>query len=162
MQTIEQLLAEHPFTRGMRPEHLALIAGCARNAHYDRDRYLFREGDPAEAFYVLRQGRVALEVYSPHRGAINVQTLGPGEVLGWSWLFPPYRCTFDARVLEPVRALAFAGACLRGKAEADHELGYELMRRVARVFTDRLAATRLQLLDLYAHPATTAGQPGAP
>lgn len=146
---IAQVLKDHPFTAGLRPEQLAIVAGCARNVGLPAGRYAFREGEPASTFYALRDGAVALELHAPGKGGVVVQTLHAGDVLGWSWLFPPYRWTFDARVVEPVRAVAFDGACLRGKAEADHELGYELMKRVARVFTDRLAATRVQLLDLY-------------
>jgi CRP/FNR family cyclic AMP-dependent transcriptional regulator len=146
---IDALLREHPFTAGMKAEHVALIAGCAKNVHLAPGTYALREGDPAGTFYALRDGVVALEVHAPGRGDLVVQTLHAGDVLGWSWLFPPYRWAFDARVVEPVRAIALDGACLRGKAERDHELGYELMTRVAKVFTTRLAATRLQLLDLY-------------
>jgi CRP-like cAMP-binding protein len=149
LRTIEDLLAEHPFCAGMKPEHLHLLAGCGKNVHLPAGKHALRTGEPADTFYALREGVVALEVYSPTGGGLVVQTLHAGEILGWSWLFPPYRWTFDARVVEPVRAIALDGACLRGKAEADHELGYELMKRVAKVFTTRLAATRMQLLDLY-------------
>ena len=85
----------------------------------------------------------------PHRGLITVQTVREGDVLGWSWLFPPYRWHFGARTLQTTRALAFDGKCLRGKCENDHDLGYELFRRFSQVITERLEATRLQLLDLY-------------
>lgn len=151
VQGIAAILQDQPFTTGLRPEHLAVLAGCARNVHLTVGTFPITEGAAADTFYVLREGVVAIEVHSP-AGPLVVQTLHAGDVLGWSWLFPPYRSTFDARVVEPVRAIAFDGACLRGKAEADHELGYELMKRMARVFTSRLAATRLQLLDLYGHP----------
>ncbi|MEZ6189071.1 MAG: cyclic nucleotide-binding domain-containing protein [Planctomycetota bacterium] len=149
MRTIEEELAEQGFTRDLRPEHRALIAGCGSLRAFPAGSTIFRAGDPADTFYLLRSGRVALEVYGPSRGALTVETLGPGQVLGWSWLFEPYRCSFDARVVSDARTIAFDGACLRGKAEADHELGYQLMRRMARVFTQRLEATRLQLLDVY-------------
>lgn len=153
MKHIRELLDALPLTSGMQPAQLDLVAGCGKNVSFPAGAFLFRAGDPADTFYALRGGRVALEVFAPNRGAISVETLGQGEILGWSWLFPPYRYAFDARALEPVRAIAFDGACLRGKAEADHDLGYELMKRVARVFTDRLTATRMQLLDVYGHPA---------
>jgi CRP-like cAMP-binding protein len=149
VRTIADELREHEFTRGMAPEHLTLIAGCGRNVVLTPGSWAFREGDPADTFWLLRAGRVALEVHSPTAGGLVVETLGEGEVLGWSWLFPPHRYAFDARVVEPTRAIAFDGACLRGKAERDPVLGYELMKRVARVFTQRLTATRLQLLDMY-------------
>ncbi len=149
LHDIREILRDHPFTAGMQPEHLALMAGCGQNVGLTAGKYVIREGEAASTFFALRSGIVALELYSPSKGGLVVQTLHAGDVLGWSWLFPPYRWTFDARVVEPVRAVALDGACLRKKAEADHELGYELMKRVAQVFTRRLAATRLQLLDLY-------------
>lgn len=146
-RSIAEVLAGEPFTSGLSAEHLALLAGCARNVALVPGP-LHREGEPADAFYLLRGGSVALEVHAP-AGALVVETLHAGDALGWSWLFPPHRWSFDVRVLEPARAIAFDGACLRGKCERDHELGYQLMKRVAQVFTGRLAATRLQLLDLY-------------
>lgn len=148
MKTIVDELRAHPFTQGMRPEHLDVISGCGRNVAL-QPGLAHKEGDPADTFYALREGLVSLEVHAPTGRPLVVQTVRGGEILGWSWLFEPYRWTFDARVVEPVRAIAFDGACLRKKAEADHELGYELMKRMARVFTGRLAATRMQLLDLY-------------
>ena len=151
MQTIPEFLSTHPFTEGLSHEHLELIAGCAKNVGFREGDYVFREGDPADTFYVIREGRVALETFAPGRGAVTVQTVRSGEVLGWSWLFPPYRTSFDARVTAPTRMVAFDGACLRGKTDTDHELGYQLMKRMAQVFTARLTATRLQLLDVYGH-----------
>lgn len=153
MRTIQDELADVPLFAGLRPEHLALVAGCGRNVAHAAGEHLFREGDPADLFWALRAGRVAIELHAERRGALTVETLGEGEVVGWSWLFPPHRYAFDARVVEPVRAIAFDGACLRGKCERDHELGYELMKRMARLFTRRLAATRWQLLDVYGAPA---------
>lgn len=149
MKTIAEFLAEHPFTQGLSPEHLALMAGCATNKVFHKDAYMFREGDPADVFYVIRTGRVALEIFAGSRGAVTVQTVRDGEILGWSWLFEPHVTSFDARVVDDTRVVAFDGKCLRGKADHDHELGYQLMKRMARVFTRRLGATRLQLLDVY-------------
>lgn len=149
---IDVVLRDHPFTSGMRPEHQHELAACAKNVLLPAGAAPIREGQAADVFYALRDGVVAIEVPAP-TGPLVVQTLHAGEVLGWSWLFPPYRWSFDARVVEPARAVAFDAACLRGKVERDHELGYELMLRVAKVFTSRLAATRLQLMDLYGHRA---------
>jgi len=121
------------------------------NVRFDAGAFLFREGDPADRFYLVRRGRAAIEISAPERGGIVVETVGPGEVIGFSWLFPPYRWRFDARVLEPMTALALDGACLRGKCEEDHELGYQLVRKAADVVLERLQATRMQLLDVYGH-----------
>ena len=148
-RTIRDLISGHELLSGLDPEYLDLVAGCGRNVAFGVGDWIGREGAPADSFYVLREGRVALEVHSPDRGPIVVATLSPGDVLGWSWLFPPYRWRFDARALDPVRAVALDGVCLRGKCDADPRLGYELMRRFARIMVGRLEATRLQLLDVY-------------
>jgi CRP/FNR family cyclic AMP-dependent transcriptional regulator len=151
MQTLEQLIAVAPLFDGLAAEHLQLIAGCGANDRFEAGAELFHEGDPADRFFLIRQGSVALELEAPGRGTLVIETLQPGEVVGWSWLFEPYRWLFDARAREPTRVVAFDGACLRGKCEADHELGYQLMRRFAGSITERLQATRLQLLDVYGH-----------
>lgn len=149
METLKDLLARHAFFKGLKDEDLELIAGCATNVHFDAGQHLFREGDDANRFFALRHGRVSIEIHVPGRGGVTVQTAGEGEILGWSWLFPPYKCQFDARAQEGVRATAFDGACLRKKCDADPALGYELMKRLAHLVSKRLEATRLQLLDLY-------------
>jgi CRP-like cAMP-binding protein len=151
MQTLEELIAAAPLFAGLEEAHLALIAGCGANEHFAAGTELFREGAPAERFFLIREGAIALEVEAPGRGRLVIETLHRGEVVGWSWLFEPYRWEFDARTQEPTRVVTFDGACLRGKCEADHELGYQLMRRFAASMTDRLQATRLQLLDVYGH-----------
>jgi CRP-like cAMP-binding protein len=149
METIGDLLSRHTFFTGLTPEYLALIAGCGQNVHFAPGAYLLREGEKADRFFAIRVGSVAVETYVPSRGAVTLQTIGEGEILGWSWLFPPYVYQFDARAREDVRATAFDGACLRGKCDADPVLGYELMKRVARLVSSRLEATRRQLLDVY-------------
>ena len=152
MRTLEDLIAASPVFAGLERRHLELIAGCGGNERLPAGAYLFREGDPAERFFLIREGSVALEVSSPGRGALVIQTLDAGEVAGWSWLFPPFRWQFDGRVTDALRLVAFDAVCLRGKCDADHELGYQLMRRFAATAIDRLQATRLQLLDVYASP----------
>jgi len=148
-QSIEELIAAMPTFAGLPPEQLATVAGCGRTCGFEGGAEIAREGGPADTFYAIRSGRVALDVAAPGPGALTIGTLGAGDVLGWSWLFPPYRWSFDARALEPVRAIEFDGACLRGKCEADHDLGYEMMKRFMPVLIQRLQATRLQILDVY-------------
>lgn len=150
-RTIEELLPDVPAFEGLDEGYLELIAGCGSNRVFEAGEYLFREGDPADSFFVLRRGRIALEVFVPSRGQVIVSTHGDGEVVGWSWLFPPYRWQFDGRAAETSHAIAFDGACLRGKCDADDALGYELMQRFASRMLARLQATRLQLLDVYGH-----------
>jgi CRP/FNR family transcriptional regulator, cyclic AMP receptor protein len=153
VQKVDELLQDVPMFHGMAPEHLDLIAGCGSNRIFRPGDYLLREGERADSFYVIRRGDVAVETYVPQRGALTLETLGGGDVLGWSWLFPPYRVAFDARAVDTVHTLAFDGRCLRGKCEEDHDLGYELLKGFAEVIVERLQATRMQLLDVYGHVA---------
>jgi CRP-like cAMP-binding protein len=149
VETLDQELAGTTVFGGLDAAYLDLIAGCGRNTQAGADTYLLREGDPADTFYLIRRGSVALEVHRPGHGGLQIETLGPGDPVGWSWLFPPYRCQLDARTREPCRLIAIDGACLRAKCETDHELGFQLMRRFAGEVIGRLQATRFQLLDVY-------------
>ncbi len=153
MRTLELIIAEHPFFKDLKSEHLQFIVGCASNVCFNPGTFIFREGEEAEQFYLIRQGKVALEIYVPQRGSVTIQTISAGDILGFSWLFPPYRWHFDARALELTRAIAFDGKCLRTKCEEDHDLGYEFMKRFASIIMQRLQATRIQLLDVYAEHA---------
>jgi CRP-like cAMP-binding protein len=146
---IVQALAVHPFLHGMTEHHLEQIASCAQIITVTVGQYLGRERETASAFYLLQTGRVAIEIHSPKKGTVRVLTIGPGEVVGWSWLVPPNRWQFDARVVEPIQALALDARGLRVRCEEDHELGYQLLKRLVDVVGGRLAATRLQLLDVY-------------
>lgn len=148
-QTLEPVLAKQPFLKDLDRGHLQQVAGCAFDVRFDAGQFIFREGEAANQFYIITRGKVALEVFVPGRGPITIETLGEGEVLGWSWLFPPHRWHFDGRALDLTRAIAFDAKCLRGKCEADHDLGYELVKRFANVIMERLQATRLRLLDVY-------------
>ena len=148
-QGFEGVLSQHPFFRDLDAEHLATVAGCASNEVFAAGTFLCREGQPADVFYVLRFGRVAVEIATPSGGPVVVETVEPGDVLGWSWLFPPFKWHFDARATTLVRALALDGACLRKKCDQDARLGYDLMGRFAQLAVRRLEATQLQLLDLY-------------
>jgi CRP/FNR family cyclic AMP-dependent transcriptional regulator len=149
METIERILAEHPFFEGLEKHYLEFIVSCAANVRFDAGQLIFREGEDANRFYLIRQGKVALEVFHLERGSIPIQTLGEGDVLGWSWLVPPYRWRFDARAVELTRAFSLDGKCIRQKCEESPDLGYELLKRFAQVLEQRLQATRLQLLDMY-------------
>lgn len=149
MHDLESIIAAHPFFKELSARHLQLVTGCASNVRFDAGKYIFREGEPADSFYVIREGQVALELFAPGHGAITIQTLDDGDVIGWSWLIPPYRWHFAARAMTTTRALAFDGKCLRDKCEADRDFGYEFLKRFTRIMTERLEATRLQLLDMY-------------
>jgi CRP/FNR family cyclic AMP-dependent transcriptional regulator len=149
IHTFEQVLAEHPFFKDLDEPHLDTVVGCVSNVVFEPGEFIFREGEAADRFFVVREGKVAVEVFVPNKGPVTIETIEGGEVLGWSWLFAPYKARFDARALNAVRALALDGACLRAKCEKDPGLGYELLKRFTQVVVSRLEATRMQLLDLY-------------
>lgn len=146
--TLAELLAEHRFFADLDDEFVGVLAACAHEVHVPGGTVLFEEGGPAQACWFLRRGRVSVEVRTP-RGVAVIATVGPGQVLGWSWLFPPYRWHFDARALEDLDAIMLDGPCVRARVEADPRLGYELMKRFTELSIQRLQSTRLQLLDLY-------------
>lgn len=137
-------LAEHSFLKGLSRPHLEILADCAMLAHFDADQVIFREGEPANRFYLLRRGRISVGT-NTERGRLVVQEIGAGDVLGWSWLYPPYYWHFDARALEPTEAMFFYGTRLRQLCEDDPSLGYALMKRTAAVVIDRLVAAQKQL-----------------
>lgn len=149
METLEPILAEHPFFKELEEPYLQLIVGCATNVIFNAGQSIVREGEEANHFYLIRHGKVALEIATPKKSPITIQTIGEGEILGWSWLIPPYHWLFDAKAVELTRAIALDGKCLRKKCEEDHDLGYELLKRFAHIMDQRLQATRLQLLDVY-------------
>jgi CRP/FNR family cyclic AMP-dependent transcriptional regulator len=152
MEGLERIIREHPFFSGLSEEFTALVCGCAKNVRFEASQYLFHEGQPADEFYLLRHGRVALEIASPGRGSLTFETLSEGAIVGVSWLVPPYRWTYDARALTLVRAIAMDAACLRRKCEDDHHLGYDMMKRFIPPLVERLHSTRLQVLDVYGTP----------
>ena len=154
MRTVEQLLAGVPALAALSEEHRGVIAGCARNRTFEAETYLLREGEPADVFFVIRRGLVALETFAPQRGPLTLQSLHDSDLLGWSWLVPPYRVAFDARALVRTHTVCFDAACLRGKCEHDAALGYDLLKLFAAVIVARLQNTRMQLLDVYGSVAS--------
>ncbi|WP_287988534.1 cyclic nucleotide-binding domain-containing protein [Acidiphilium sp.] len=152
METLERLLLGHEFLAGIDPALGRRLVGCARNLRFAPGEYLFREGGPANEFYLIREGRVALELHAPARPPIVIESLGGGEMVGASWLVPPYRWGFDARATADTRVFGLDAHCLRGKCDADHHLGYEMMRRLLPVMVRRMQAARQQMLDVYGHP----------
>ncbi len=150
MDNLEHIIAEHPFFHNLEPYYLTLLVSCASNQRFEPGTYIFREGGEANQFYLIRAGHVAIEMMPGQNHRTTVATLAEGDVLGWSWLLPPYHWKHHARAMDQVRALALDGKCLRNKCEQNHDLGYELLKRFAQVIEQRLEATRLQLLDVYA------------
>ena len=146
-QSIEAMLAQQPFLAGLKPAHLRVLASNAMRMHYHPGEFIFREGDPANRFYLIEYGKVSLESHRPNKAPLLIQLTGPGEALGWSWLFQPYYWLFDARAVEPTTALFFYGTRLREACEQDHDLGYELTKRMTQVVIHRLQETRERLLN---------------
>jgi CRP/FNR family transcriptional regulator, cyclic AMP receptor protein len=158
-EQIADLVAHHPLLAGLPGDAVSLVAGCAQNVAVNPGQLLLAEGEPANSLYLLRRGRVAIEVHAPGRDAMVIETLGPGDVAGWSCLFPPFLWQFDVRATSPVGAISVDAVCLRSKAEAEPDFGYALMKRLASIMLERLQATRVRLLDLYGEGL---GQPARP
>ncbi len=150
-------LGAHPLFASLSPSALERISTFTSHVAFQPGDIILSEGGTAEVFYLLRRGKVALSAHAPGKGHLLVQTLGPGETLGLSWLFPPFLWQFDARAVELVEALAIDGPGLRDKLEGDPGLGYELLKRFTPVVLERLQQTRLRLLDLYGDRARADG-----
>ena len=142
-------IAEHSFLKGLPPGYLDILTPCAQPIEFHPGEVIFREGDIADRFYLIAEGKVVLESHLPPNGHLVVQSLGPDEVLGWSWLFPPYVWHFQARALEKTRAVRFNGAHLLVACERNHEFGYDLMKRLAQVLIRRLQAAQQQFVTMH-------------
>jgi CRP/FNR family transcriptional regulator, cyclic AMP receptor protein len=149
MKTLESVLIKHPFFENLAQPYLELLTGCAANVKFEAGQFIYQQGEEANQFYIIREGKVALEICPPGKTPVTVQTVSDGEILGWAWLVPPYHWHFDAQAIELTRAIALDGKCLRKKCEEDNNLGYELLKRLLPVIGRSMEATRLQLLDVY-------------
>lgn len=148
-------ILEHPFLQGLSAHHLRILGDCARQSHFEPGALIFCEGDPADRFYLIQKGKVVLESRSQDKSHAAIQTIEAGDVMGWSWMFPPCFWHFDARALEATDAMYIVGNLLRDECESDHDLGYELYKRMAQVMLQRLQATRRRLLHLEGNPDLT-------
>lgn len=148
-ETLGRVIDEHPFFQGIDAGLRELLVGCAKNERFEVGEFLFRNGAKADKFFLVRAGTVAVEVDVPGKPPIIIETVGEGEVLGWSWIVPPHIASFDARAMTLTRALSFDAKCLLRKMAADPALGYEVLRRFVPVMAHRLQASRMQMLDLY-------------
>jgi CRP/FNR family transcriptional regulator, cyclic AMP receptor protein len=149
MQTLDHVIRSHPFWQGINPRYFPILNECAAFVKFGAEQPIFRTGVEAEHFYLICSGQVALETFVPGKGAITIETLGPGQALGWSWLFPPYCWHFSARSVDLTEVISFGGQGLRKYAAQNPDFGYELAIRVGQVVLERLQATRLQLLEFY-------------
>jgi len=146
-------LAVHPFLHGLSRDHLAVLADAADDVTFPAQRRLFEDGGSATRFWLLQSGHVVLDLHVPGRGRMKIETIGMGELLGWSWLFPPYRWAFGAVTASPVEAFEFDARAVRACCESDPVLGYELTTRLAHVVAKRLQATRVRLITASSQPA---------
>jgi CRP-like cAMP-binding protein len=153
MITAYDLLSAHPFLDGIPPRYLDRLASWSHRTPIHAGARIFQEGARADRFWLIREGYVNLDSHVPGRGTVVVETIGPGQVLGWSWLFPPYRWHFGAVAAEPVLAIALDGEGVRGFCETEPAFGYELTKRFVAVVVERMQATRMRLLDLEPEPA---------
>jgi CRP-like cAMP-binding protein len=157
IEDIGELVANHPVLAGLPGDTAGLVAGCSRNIAVAKGQLLLVEGEPAETLYLLRRGRVSLEMRCPGQDPLVIDIMGPGTALGWSWLFPPFRWRFDARAIDPVGAIAVDAQCFRDKLELDPVFGFELTKRFASILLERLQATGSRMLDLYRELAAARG-----
>lgn len=147
IKDMRSILEEHEFFKGLDANFLDFITGCASNVSFNPQEVILNEGDAADKFYLVRRGKAA--IFIAHPQDITIQTVTEGDILGWSWLVPPYKYRFSAKALTNVQAISLDGKCLREKCERNKELGYELLKRLMGIFTERLEATRLQLINIY-------------
>ncbi len=148
-------LAAHPMLRGMSTDHLAMLAGSASDVAFPAGHRLFEEGGNASHFWLLQSGSVALDLHVPGQGRVRIDTVGLGELLGWSWRFPPYRWAFGAVAASPVEAFEFDAQAVRASCASEPELGHVVSERLARVLAKRLQSTRVRLISASINPVGT-------
>lgn len=149
MTKLAEAIAGHRFTSGLNPRYLHLLNECTTLENFGAQQMIFEEGKSAERFYLIHSGLVALQTFVPGHGVTTVQTLGAGEVLGWSWIVPPYRWHFSAVAVEPVEAVSICAPTLRDRMEENHDFGYEILMHMGPVMLERLQSTRMRLLESY-------------
>jgi CRP-like cAMP-binding protein len=152
---LEVAVAAHPFLIGVSEHHIRLLADCAIRTHFEAGQVIFREGETANRFYLVEQGEVVLEAAGAGDKRVVIETIRDGDLVGWSWLFPPYVWHFSARATKPTSAIFFYGTILREYCEKDHTLGFELFKRMGEVMTRRLQLARTRLLQAYSESDTS-------
>ena len=148
-------LAAHPFLHGMSRDQLATLAEAASDVTFPARHGLFEDGGSATRFWLIQSGRISLDVHVPGEGLVVIETIGMGELLGWSWRFAPFKWAFGAVAATPVEAFEFDAPAVREACAADPGLGYELNQRITRVLAKRLQATRIRLISRTGHSAVT-------
>lgn len=154
---LADLIAKHPFFQDLSPLHVQVLAEAAMLKEFKAGEIIFKEGDPANRFYILLSGEVEVLSEGREGGDVPVQRIGPGDVLGWSWLFPPYYWHFAARATQDTKAIFFYGTWLRESCERDHDFGYAMLKRMSAIVIQRLQAARRRLVDLESRHGRLAG-----
>lgn len=147
-------VALHPFFAGMKQPQLALLTDCAMASRFKPGEVILSEGEIANRFYLIESGKIVLESGANFGEPVVVETIGAGDLVGWSWMYPPYAWHFTARAIEPTKAIFFYGTILREYCERDHSLGYELLKRMAPIMLRRMQAARKKMLFIHAYEAT--------
>jgi CRP/FNR family cyclic AMP-dependent transcriptional regulator len=148
--SLESQLRQHSFLVELEPHEIRIITPFASNVRFRSGEFVFRQGEAASTFYLIESGKVDVEFFAAAGGPVVLQTLKQGDILGWSWLRPPFRWRFDARAVEDTEAIAIDGAGLRNELDIDHDMGYVFFKRFLEVMTARLEAARLRLVEMYA------------
>ncbi len=151
-ESVEHLLSEHRFFSGMKPDFIAFLARHAKERHIEQDEILFRHDDPAHHFYLIRKGRISLEIPAITGPTLDVQHLGEGQILGWSWLIPPYAWNFNARAEAPSEVIEFNGQAVLDRCDKDVDFGYALLKRFSSLMSERLDAARRKMMDQWNPP----------
>src|SRR5881392_33351 len=154
IEPLSTRVALHPFLAGMNHAELALLTDCAMATRFQKGQTILREGEFANRFYLIETGKVILESGADFGEPVVIETIGPGDLLGWSWMFPPYIWQFTARAVDSTTAIFFYGTILREYCEKDHSLGYELFKRMSVVMMKRLQAARRQMLSVHVRGAS--------
>ena len=151
MRELQSIISKHPVFRGLKKSYIQLIANSASESNFKTGEHIFHEGEKADKFYIILQGKVSIEAQiAQEREPIIIQNIGDNDILGWAWLFPPHKWHFNARIISPTKAVSIDGNVLRIKCEEDHDLGYELMKRFAGIIEQRLRSVRSQNPNMYA------------
>lgn len=149
VEGIDKQLAEHPFFKDLPDDARKTLAGCAKNERHEAGQYLTHEGEPADKFYLIRSGTLAVEFHVPTGESLIIETLHAGDVFGWSWMIKPYEWAYDIRAVDLTRVISLDAACMRKKITKDKSLGFELYSRFVPIIVKRLHSTRQQLTDMY-------------
>jgi CRP/FNR family transcriptional regulator, cyclic AMP receptor protein len=149
MKALKEILNHHPVFKDLDAVHRDILCGLARKSEFTAGTFIFKTGEKADCFYLIQSGKVAVQVYSPTKGALNILTLNSNDILGWSWIYPPYLWHFESKALTDVCAYQFDAIAFRELCSRDSDFGYKFLNCFNQILVQRIVATRLQLLDIF-------------